>query len=53
MISGNITTIIYVFVLLFTIGSGIYSLYMQRKNNETYNKKILSTLEEIRELLKK
>jgi len=42
-------TIIYFIIFFWTIGTTIYSLWLARRNNETYNKKIIKLLEDIKD----
>jgi|24BtaG_2_1085350.scaffolds.fasta_scaffold00312_4 hypothetical protein len=44
---SSITTIAYLLILAWGIGTTIYGLYLSRKNNEIYNKKIIGLLESI------
>ena len=43
----NITVIAYFAILLWGICTTVYGLYLSRRNNELYNKKILQELEDI------
>lgn len=48
----GITTIAYIIVLIWGIGTTIYGLWLSRKNNEHYNKEIIKELKEIKELIR-
>ena len=48
-----IESIIYFILLLWGVCTTIYGLYLSRKNNEIYNKKMIELLEEIKDGINK
>lgn len=49
----EVQLIAYIIIIVWGVGTTIYGLYLSRRNNEKYNKKIIELLEEIKENGKK
>lgn len=45
---ATIQLIVYVIILIWGMGTTVYSIWLSRRNNEFYNKRIIKLLSEIK-----